>query len=62
MIFPEKLVFEDGEYRTNEPNDLLSLLYSTGKGFSESKNEKGGNLSHPSRQVALTGIEPVSKV
>jgi hypothetical protein len=47
LIFPEKLVFEDGEYRTNEPNDLLSLVCSTGKGFSGSKNKKGRQFCRP---------------
>lgn len=60
LIFPEKLVLENGEYRTNEPSELLSLLCSADNGFSSSQSKKGGNSAHPSREVASTGIEPVS--
>ena len=48
LIFPEKLVIEDGEYRTNEPSDLLSLFCSTDKGFSGLQKKKGGISAHPS--------------
>lgn len=61
-IFPEKLIIEDGKYRTTEPSDFLSLICSIDKGFSGLEKEKGGNFAHPSCEVAPTGIEPVSKV
>ncbi|MGN6617638.1 MAG: recombinase family protein, partial [Ilyomonas sp.] len=61
-IFPEKLIIEDGKYRTTEPSDFLSLICSIDKGFSSLEKEKGGISAHPSRKVARTRIELVSKV
>jgi site-specific DNA recombinase len=61
-IFPEKLIIEDGKYRTTAPSDFLSLICSIDKGFSGWEKEKGGISAHPSRKVAPTGIEPVSGV
>ncbi len=61
-IFPEKLIIEDGNYRTTKPNDLLSLFCNTGKAFSGLKKEKPSDLTELSGWVAPTGIEPVSKV
>ena len=61
-IFPEKLVFENGKYRTTAPNDFIQLLCSTDKGFSGLEKGKGGISAHPFREVVPTGIEPVSKV
>ena|GEM_PF-4908979 len=37
-IFPEKPVFEGGAYRTNRTNEVLALLYSNSKGFSQKAN------------------------
>ncbi len=37
-IFPEKLVFAEGAYRTNRTNEVLSLLCSNSKGFSKKTN------------------------
>lgn len=59
-IFPEKLVFDDGKYRTTAPNDFLQLLCSTDKGFSGWEKEKSGSDAELVRMVARTGFEPVS--
>lgn len=58
LIFPEKLVFEDGKYRTTQPNDLLSLLCSTGKGSKGLQKEKAFNNEGKFFQVGFAGIEP----
>ncbi len=60
-IFPEKLIFENGNYRTSKMNEALALLTNgdgTGRG-----NKKGlPRLSREkSLKVARTGIEPVSQ-
>ncbi len=32
-VFPEKLVFENNEYRTTKLNDVVTLICPTDKGF-----------------------------
>ena len=39
-IFPEKLVFEKGKYRTTQPNEILTLLCNNNNGFGEKKDKK----------------------
>jgi len=59
--FPEKLVYENGFYRTaNEDNPLL-LIANTGKGFTEKKEGKQKLFCLPSRRVEPAGVEPASK-
>ena len=58
-IFPENLIYENNNYRTTRINEIIELLFNVGKGFTKSKT--GINPGHSSL-VALTGIEPVSKV
>lgn len=58
LIFPEKLVFDKGSYRTNEPNEIIELLCSKDKVFESNKKGqevKNNNLSY---MVAPPGIEP----
>ena len=62
LIFPEKLVFEDGKYRTNEPNDILSLICSSSKAFGVSGERKSTEKGSGFCMVAPTRIELVSKV
>lgn len=61
-IFPEKLVIENGKYRTTQPNDFINLLCSPDKAFNGWEKEKPGVYAELSRKVVPTGIEPVSKV
>ena len=61
-IFPEKLIIQDGKYRTTTPSDFLSLICNIDKGFNGWEKEKGGISAHPSRKVVPTRIELVSKV
>ncbi len=37
-IFPEKLVFDEGTYRTNRTNEVVTLLCSGGAGFGKKTN------------------------
>ncbi len=62
LIFPEKLVYEGGKYRTKEQSTFLELFCCMGKGFEGSKKKKSGDLAELSRQVARTRIELVSRV
>ena len=41
-----------------EPNEVLTLLCNTGKGFSGSKNEKSGNNAAQSCVVTALGFKP----
>jgi site-specific DNA recombinase len=60
-IFPEKLYFEDGQYRTNRINEVVGLLLSSGVGSMALKKEKPGKFAELSVQVEPEGIEPSSK-
>ena len=62
LIFPEKLLFEDGEYRTNEPNDILRLICSSRKAFGVRVKRKPTENGSGFCMVAPPGIEPGSKV
>ncbi len=60
-IFPEKLIFENGTYRTTKESELLRLLSLTAVdfgGLTIKKAAKNRNLSH---QVELVGFEPTSR-
>ncbi len=58
LIFPEKLVFSNNTFQTMEPNEVLTLLCNSGKGFSGSKNEKSGNNAAQSCVVTPSGFKP----
>jgi len=57
LIFPEKLEFVEGEYRTKEANEILMLLCSSGKGFSGWEKEKASVNGSQSCMVVPTPIE-----
>jgi site-specific DNA recombinase len=59
-IFPEKLVFEKGKYRTTQPNEILTLLCNNNNGFGEKKKGQEANFSNLSLMVTPTGFEPIS--
>jgi len=52
LIFPEKLVFCNNSYRTNEPNEVLEFLTSNSKGFGVGAKEKVAKNSDLSCVVA----------
>ena len=58
LIFPEKLVFANYEFQTKEPNELLTLLCSTGNGFSDCKKEKSSKNAADSYVVTALGFKP----
>lgn len=60
-IFPEKLVFEDGGYRTSPMNEALALLVKNNAGLRKRKKGKLQDSCKQSLKVARTGIEPVSQ-
>ena len=62
LIFPEKLIFDGGGYRTTQPNELLTLLCSAGADFAENKKGQEVNNNNLSFMVAPPGIEPEFKV
>lgn len=56
LIFPEKLVFSNNTYRTNEPNEVLEFLCNNNNGFEGSKKEKAAENSDLSCMVARTRL------
>jgi len=56
-IFPERLIYENGKYRTNGTDNIISLLCETNKDFEQIRKEKASENGGDSRMVALTGIE-----
>ncbi len=60
-IFPAKLIFKDGNYRTSALNPALTLILQKNKGL---QNEKTGDTiisENVSGDVARTGIEPATQ-
>ena len=57
-IFPERLVFEEKQYRTTRENEVLRLMCNTSKDYSRKDKkvtpENGGN----STVVRQSGFEP----
>ncbi len=58
LIFPEKLVFANNTFQTTQPNEVLSLLCSADKGFSDCKKEKSSKNAAPSYMVTALGFKP----
>jgi site-specific DNA recombinase len=57
-IFPEKLIFENGNYRTTKPNELLALLCRNDEAFKNHEIKKAAKISGFSCLVPGAGIEP----
>lgn len=58
-IFPNKLIYENGKYRTNSEDNIISLLSGKFNNIDLSKKEKASQNRGDSLMVAHTGIEPV---
>lgn len=58
LIFPEKLVFSNNTFQTTKPNEILTLLCSAGKGFSDCKKEKSSENAAQSYVVTALGFKP----
>ena len=59
--FPEKLIYDNGSYRTASDENVLILIANTGKGFQEKKEGRRDLFRLPSRRVEPAGVEPASK-
>ncbi|RRQ46559.1 hypothetical protein DTW91_04760 [Chryseobacterium sp. SC28] len=58
-IFPEKLIYENGNYRTAEINSVVPLICSNINSFGQVKEKRIANINNPSCKVAYRGIEPL---
>jgi hypothetical protein len=56
-IFPEKVIYEQKQYRTTKLNEVISLLCRPVKGFKKRQPTSSGRLSSWAPQ---TGLEPVT--
>ena len=56
-IFPEKITFDNGMYRTARTNEVFSLLCSIDKGFKEKQPDKNAELS---TWAPKAGLEPAT--
>ena len=57
-IFPEKLVYDENDYRTNRVNELVKLLTSDTSSFMESKKGQTPVVKNLSPLVGREGLEP----
>ena len=59
-IYPEKLVFDGFNYRTDGLNEAVELIYKLGEGFSENKNGQTELNFDLSTSVTWIGFEPMT--
>ncbi len=57
-IFPEKLSFDKAKGRTGRVNEVIQLIYTLDKGFSEIKKPDSGRNLHEPGEVTPLGLEP----
>ena len=57
-ICPEKLIFEENQYRTIRLNDVIDWIYTKGNGSGRSKTRLAPIFGSQSNQVPGTGFEP----
>lgn len=60
-IFPAKLIFQDGNYRTTVLNSALALILKKNRGLQNEKAEDIAISENVSGDVARTGIEPATQ-
>ncbi len=58
--FPEKLIYENGTYRTEADENVLVLIANTGKDLGGKKKGRRDLFRLPFRKVENTGVEPVT--
>jgi site-specific DNA recombinase len=58
-IFPEKLIYANGEYRTTKESEILRLLCIDSEGFEKITNKKSRKNAGQFALVARRGIEPL---
>ena len=63
-LFPDGIYYnvEKHEYLTTKTNEFIALASSITKSYTEKENANFDDFIASSREVVLTGIEPVSKV
>ena len=59
-IFPEKLVFDNGNYRTNRVNEVVGLLCSNDRGFSLNKKGQDSKIETLPCAAPRAGLEPAT--
>lgn len=59
--FPEKLIYENNQFRTASGNNVLLLMAATSKAFAIKKESRLENSNLLSRRVEPAGFEPASK-
>ncbi len=57
-IFPENLVFDGTEYRTQGLNEVFALICNNDKGFEGGQKKRTGKITSPSNLAPLLGLEP----
>jgi site-specific DNA recombinase len=57
-MFPEKLIFENNQYRTSKTNDIVSLICPKDKDLSKKRGGNKFDLTNSSLQVEREGFEP----
>lgn len=60
LIFPEKLIFDNGEYRTGKINEALSWMINNSKGFKLSKQKQAAKNDDLSYKAPPAGLEPAT--
>jgi site-specific DNA recombinase len=60
-IFPDKLIFENNQYRTSSENLIISEYFNSTNGFQENKNKKVVNFDDFTSCVVPAGIEPATQ-
>lgn len=59
-VFPEKLIFEKDQFRTNRINEAVVLMSMTPNDLDPKKSGRGKNFSPSSTQVGVAGFEPAT--
>ncbi len=59
--FPEKLVFDGGRFRTTRVNEVVEVICTLDKSFSENKNGEADVNFDFSTLVPETGFEPARR-
>ena len=59
-IYPENFTISENKFRTPRVNEVVCFIYLVNNEMSVNKSGTNKKISHLSRQVAKTGVEPVT--
>ncbi|MNE80982.1 hypothetical protein D3C80_1775980 [compost metagenome] len=59
-IYPENFTISENKFRTPRVNEVVCFIYLINNEMSVNKSGTNKKISHLSRQVAKTGVEPVT--